>query len=63
MAKKAKFPEDSTGHVEGVDGPVPRTRANVLKGFTEPIERHWYDRTVGQDGINLTDRVTDEFLG
>ncbi len=35
MARRT-FPEDSSGMVEGPDGPVRRTRAHVLLGFTEP---------------------------
>lgn len=35
MAKR--FPDDSTGMVEGPDGPMRRSRANTLAGFTEPV--------------------------
>lgn len=31
-----RFPDDSTGMVEGPDGPVRRTRAHTLAGFVEP---------------------------
>ena len=37
MSQK-KFPDDSSGMVYGPDGPVRRTRANVLAGYVEPIE-------------------------
>jgi hypothetical protein len=61
---RKKFPEDSSGMVEGPDGPIRRTRANVLKGFVEPVEsRRWYDVEIGIDGVNLVDREVDEFLG
>lgn len=33
-----EFPEDSSGTVEGTDGPVRRTRAHVLGGFSESRE-------------------------
>ena len=35
-----RFPEDSSGLVEGPDGPIRRTRANTLAGYTEPVEHH-----------------------
>lgn len=38
--KRLEFPEDSSGMVEGPDGPVRRTRANTLAGYTEPVEVH-----------------------
>jgi hypothetical protein len=36
--KRARFPEDSSGMVEGPDGPLRRTRANTIRGFMEPVE-------------------------
>jgi len=33
------FPEDSSGMVYGPDGPIRRTRAHVLMGFDEPVEK------------------------
>ena len=34
-----RFPDDSSGMVEGPDGPLRRTRAHTLAGFIEPVER------------------------
>ena len=36
MKRVEEFPEGSSGLVEGPDGPMRRTRANTLAGFTEP---------------------------
>ena len=36
---KQEFPDGSIGEVYGPDGPVRRTRANVVAGFIEPVRR------------------------
>ncbi len=38
--RKQEFPEDSTGEVYGPDGPVRRTRAHTIAGYTEPVLSH-----------------------
>lgn len=40
MRKKEEFPDDSFGLVYGPDGPVRRTRAHTLAGYTEPLLHH-----------------------
>lgn len=38
--RRVSFPEDSLGEVHGPDGPVRRTRAHTLAGYTEPVLTH-----------------------
>jgi hypothetical protein len=39
--RRFRFPDDSSGEVYGPDGPVRRTRAHTLAGYTEPVlHRH-----------------------
>lgn len=53
---KLRFPEDSSGLVQGPDGPVRRTRANTLAGYSEPVVGHHMGRNqamIDEEGVWL----------
>ena len=43
-----KFPDPSSGLVDGPDGPARRTRAHVLNGYVEPVQ--WEPGSLGGRG-------------